>query len=84
MKRFLFAVIFLLSLASFIISLGEFWNIGIFVDEHNFSPDIVLGGHGWLLAVWARLGLLLLSCIVSFWGMIAKSKKKENKQNGGK
>jgi len=57
--------VFTLSLLSLIISLKLFWNLGIFVDEYNLSPDIVKGGDFWLLMDWLRLFLLFLICVVS-------------------
>lgn len=59
------AIIFLLSFFSLLISLKLFWNLGIFVDEYNLSPDIVNGGDFWLSMDWLRLLLLFLLCIVS-------------------
>lgn len=64
-KRFLSILLFLLSLISFIISLKLFWNMGIFVDEYNLSPDIVTGGGFWLLMDWLRLLLLFFLCVIS-------------------
>lgn len=58
-------IVFLLSLISLLISLKLFWNLGIFVDEHNLSPDIVKGGDFWLMMDWLRMLLLLVLCIVS-------------------
>jgi hypothetical protein len=57
--------VFILSLFSLCISVGLFWNLGIFVDEHGLSPDIVNGGAFWLAMDWLRLLLLLFLCIIS-------------------
>lgn len=64
-NRGLTMAVFLLSLFSLLISLRLFWNLGIFVDEHGLSPDMVNGGTFWLAMDWLRLLLLLLLCIVS-------------------
>lgn len=47
-----------LQIVCFLISLKLFWNIAVFVDEYNLSPDIVFGGMGWLIMSWTVLGLL--------------------------
>ena len=65
MKRYLSIVSFLLSLVALVISLRLFSNLGIYVDEHNTSPNIVLGGEFWLLADWLRLFILALLTVCS-------------------
>ena len=40
-------VIFLLTTICLFITANLFMNMGIFVDEYNLSPDIVLGGEFW-------------------------------------
>ena len=60
MKKYLAAIIFILSLIALVISLRLFWNLGIYVDEHNTSPSVVLGGDFYLLANWLRLLILAL------------------------
>ena len=57
-SRTLTIIVFLLSLISLLISLKLFWNLGIFVDEHALSPDIVNGGDFWLAMDWLRLLVL--------------------------
>lgn len=64
-KKILSIILFSLSFASLIISLKLFWNMGVFVDEYNLSPDIVSGGDLWLLMDWLRLLLLFLLCVIS-------------------
>lgn len=49
--------IFVLSIICLLISLKLFWNIVIYVDEFNISPDVVLGGKLYLNIDWIRLGL---------------------------
>jgi len=65
--------IFALSTVSLVISVKLFYNMGIFVDEFNTSPDVITGGEFWLLMDWARLGLSALICLLS--GMTLLSKK---------
>ncbi|GAA0125710.1 hypothetical protein UT300019_16120 [Clostridium sp. CTA-19] len=57
--------IFILSLICLLISLKLFWNIGIYVDKFNTSPDVVLGGDLWLSMDWARLGFSAILCVLS-------------------
>ncbi|MGL4760808.1 MAG: hypothetical protein ACRCWG_05045 [Sarcina sp.] len=57
--------IFILSLTCLLISLKLFWNMGIYVDEFNTSPDIIFGGELPLLMYWLRLGALTLLCALS-------------------
>lgn len=64
-SKFLNVSIFVLSLICLLISLKLFWNMGIYVDEFNTSPDVVLGGNLWLVADWIRLGFLALICVIS-------------------
>ncbi|NBJ91104.1 hypothetical protein [Parablautia muri] len=64
------AVIFILSLAVFLISGQLFWNMGVFVDEYNTTPSAVCGGEFWLLMDWARLlasGMLVLLSGMAFF-----------------
>lgn len=65
MKRKLSILIFVLSFVSLLISVKLFWNLGIFVDEYNLSPDIVNGGEFWSSMDLVRLLLLFLLCILS-------------------
>ncbi|MBB6713930.1 hypothetical protein [Clostridium gasigenes] len=58
-------VIFILSIICLIISIKLFWNMGIFVDEHNTSPDIISGGDFWLYMDWLRLGFTAVICVLS-------------------
>lgn len=64
-KKELNIVIFVLSLLSFFISLKLFWNMGVYADEYGSSPVLVSGGWFWLCMNWARLGLLLVICVIS-------------------
>ena len=60
MKKYLSAIIFILSLIALVISLRLFSNLGIYVDEHNTSPSVVLGGDFYLFTNWLRLLILAL------------------------
>lgn len=57
--------IFILNVICLLISLKLFWNIAIYVDEFNTSPDVVLGGSLWLTMDCIRLWALILLCILS-------------------
>lgn len=63
--KFLNTSIFILSLFCLLISLKLFWNMGVYVDEFNTSPDVVLGGDLWLIMDWVRLGVSALICVIS-------------------
>lgn len=73
-SRFLNISIFLLSLICLVISINLFWNLGIYVDEFNTSPDIILGGNFWLYMNWLRLGFSALICILSGTILFHKNK----------
>ena len=60
MKKYLATIIFILSLIALVISLRLFSNLGIYVDEHNTSPSVVLGGDFYLFTNWLRLLILAL------------------------
>ncbi|MGL4971627.1 MAG: hypothetical protein ACRC6H_00640 [Culicoidibacterales bacterium] len=63
--KFFSIPLFCLSLAALIVAGGTFYNLGIFVDEFNTTPAVVLGGDLWLLLTWAQLGFLALTTILS-------------------
>ena len=54
-----------LSIICLIITCKLFWNIAIYADEFNTSPDIVLGGEFWLYMNWFKIGASALICILS-------------------
>lgn len=64
-KKLPVMIIFISSVLALIISLRLFWNMGIYVDEHGTSPDVVLGGTLNLYLDWLRLLLLAVSSWVS-------------------
>lgn len=66
--------VFVLSFISLIISIKLFWNLGIYSDEFNTSPDVVLGGDLWLYMDWLRLGLLTIVCLISGIKLFKKAK----------
>lgn len=66
--------IFILSILCIVISIKLFWNMGVFVDEFNTSPDVVLGGDLWLYMDWIRLGATALLCILSGINLFRKNK----------
>lgn len=64
-SKFINGSIFVLSFISLIISCKLFWNLAIYVDEFNTSPDVVLGGEFWLYMNWFKIGVSVLICILS-------------------
>jgi hypothetical protein len=74
-NRGLNLVIFILSSISLVISVRLFWIMGVYADEYGSSPVLVCGGWFWLVMDWVRLGLLLVLCIISGFGLIRSSKK---------
>ena len=58
-------LVFLLSTTSLIITISQFWNLGIYVDEYGTSPSIVLGGESWLYLSWIKLFILFVLSIIS-------------------
>ena len=58
-------LVFLLSTISLIITISQFWNLGIYVDEYGTSPSIVLGGESWLYLSWIKLFILFVLSIIS-------------------
>ncbi|NEU04645.1 hypothetical protein G3M99_07160 [Clostridium senegalense] len=52
-----------------------FWNMGIYVDEFDTSPDVVLGGDLWLSMDWARLGFSAILCVLSGVNLFKKIDK---------
>lgn len=66
--------IFLLSLICFLITFKLVFNMGVYVDEFNTSPDVVLGGEFWLNMYWLRLGVSGLICLLSGISLFCKDK----------
>ena len=64
-SKFINTSIFILSIICLIITCKLFWNIAIYADEFNTSPDIVLGGEFWLYMNWIKIGASALICILS-------------------
>ena len=67
--------IFILSSICLIISINLFWNIAVYADEFNTSPDRILGGNLWLLADWLRLVLSGLISILAGINLFRDQKK---------
>lgn len=76
MKKKLNIVIFIGSLIALLISIKLFWNMGIFVDEFNTSPDVVCGGEFWLYMDWLRLFVLAIITILSGINLFINSEDK--------
>lgn len=75
MKKTLNILIFAGSLLVLIISIKLFWNMGIFADEFNTSPDAVCGGEFWLYMDWLRLIVLLVVTVVSGINLLGTPKQ---------
>lgn len=71
-SKFLNISIFVLSLVCLLISLRLFWNMGVYVDEFNTSPDVVLEGSLWIIMDWIRLGSSALICTLSVINLFKK------------
>lgn len=67
--------VFCIAAASLLITLNQFWNLGIYVDEHGTSPAVVLGGELQLYLSWVKLLLLGLLCLILFVDAVAKLRK---------
>lgn len=78
MKKALTWIILALCALSLLISVGLFFNMGVFVDEANCSPADVCGGFGWLLADWVRLALLAAACLLGVIGLCIRRKDNRN------
>ncbi|EDS76536.1 hypothetical protein CBC_A1613 [Clostridium botulinum C str. Eklund] len=65
MKKIISIFLFIISIASLLISIKLFWNIGIFVDEYNLTPNIVNGGQFWSSMDWLRLLLLAIMSVLT-------------------
>lgn len=75
LARRMSVIVFVLSLISLLISVKLSWNLGIFVDEYNLSPDVVNGGMFWLIMDWLKLLLLVVLCIISGIGIFKNNPK---------
>lgn len=71
MKNKLLAIsIFILSIICLIVAAKMMWNVGVFVDQFNTSPNIVFGGY-W---DWINMGILLLISILSGINILVRNK----------
>ena len=73
-------IIFLISVVSLAISLYLFYNMGIFVDEHNTTPAAVCGGTLGLIADWCRLFLLFALSVLSGIKLFKKNRGVNDKK----
>lgn len=71
-KKVVPLIVFVCSLAALWISANLFYNMGIYVDEHNTTPSVVYGGNFWLIMSWLRLGLLGIITVVSEIQLVKK------------
>lgn len=75
MKRTTVFLIFLSSFLIFSISANLFYQMGIYVDEHNTTPSVVYGGDFWLMASWLRLALSGIMTVISGIALFRTGKK---------
>lgn len=72
-RKVLDTIIFALSGICLIITIHMFISLGIFVDEFNTSPSVVLGGDFWLYMNWLKLAVTMI--IFVLFGINLFSKK---------
>lgn len=77
-SRVVLGVNFILCIVCLFISMKLFWNTGVFVDEYNLSPDIVLGGSVWMLMNWIQIGLIAIISMLTLILFIVNIKKKKS------
>jgi|GEM_PF-882197 len=80
-KKVLIGINIIISIICLLISLKLFWNMGLFIDEHNFTSDIILGNHFWVLMDWLRLGLLALMFVFSILLLFFDKKNGDSQLN---
>lgn len=73
-SKILKSSIFVLSIICFLITFKLAFNMGVYVDEFNTSPDVVLGGEIWLNMYWLRLVVSGLICVLSGISLFSKDK----------
>ena len=69
-KLFVFLTISIITLCD----AKQFYNIAIFCDEYNSSPNIVYGSAEGLLLAWVKLGLLILLSILALLDLLWNTK----------
>lgn len=74
-QKWMMGIIFVCSLLILVISVRLFFNMGIYADEYNTTPDIVFGGRFWLSAAWLRLALSGLLTVISGIALFSNGKK---------
>ncbi len=55
---------FVASIIIMVISVGLFYNLGVYVDEAGTIPSVVNGGMFWLYMDWLRLLISFLLVVV--------------------
>ena len=58
-------LIFILGIVCLVIMIAIFWNISIFIDEHNLSMSSVLGNYFFQYLYWIMGILTLCICGIS-------------------
>lgn len=64
--------IFLLSVISLVISMVLFYNLAIYCDEYNASPEMIYGGNWRLLLEWGNLIILFFICLLAGFRLFRK------------
>lgn len=64
-KRAFRWLLFLLSMGTLLISMGLFWNMGIYIDIAGTTAADVCGGSLWLWLDWLRLLFLLVLTVMT-------------------
>ena len=73
-SKFINVGIFILSIICLIITCKLFWNLSIYADEFNTSPDVLLGGEIWLYMNWFKLIALFLISVLSGLNLFKSNK----------
>lgn len=67
--------VFVCSAVCFLITVHQFYNMGIYADEYNTSPAVVLGGEFWLYMDWLKLFALFALTVVSAVKLLKEKKE---------
>lgn len=65
-------LLFINGLVCFLIFIKLFYNVFIFCDQNNSTPQIVYGGNQYLILAWINIIMLLVLCVCLFIKTIRK------------
>lgn len=71
-KKLCRIIMFINGIICFLIYIRLFYNVFVFCDQNNSSPQIVYGGNQYLILSWINIGMLLVLCICLFIKIIKK------------